>query len=71
MVIGILDAHDTEGTGVCQRGLETYQAPDVIDETQPFDIATGDGTGLFDSVFDSGFMEASTPFTEPLPFPTP
>jgi len=51
--IGILDAKNDEGTGVCQGNLMTYVAPFIVDEDDPF---------------DSGFNDSPTPAVA-LPFP--
>lgn len=51
--IGILDAKNDEGTGVCQGNLFTYEAPFIVDEDTPF---------------DSGYNADPTP-TVSLPFP--
>jgi len=51
--IGILDAKNDQGTGVCQGNLMTYVAPFIVDEDDPF---------------DSGYNENPTPAVA-LPFP--
>jgi len=61
--IGILDAVNKDGTGVCQTMLMTFDAPFIVDENTSFPI------GVPSLDLDTGFNELPTPVAGPLAFP--
>jgi len=59
--IGILDAVNDSGTGVCQSNMDVFVAPFIVDENTSL-------IGVPDADLDTGFDEPRTP-DDPLPFP--